>query len=381
MGLGTAVVLAAAACTGSEDPSGPGPRDSLPGALAVEIVASGLSDPLYLAAPPGDARLFVVEKAGRVRIVANGALVATPFLDLTAKVSKASEQGLLSIAFHPSYATNGLFYVYYTDGAGDTRLVRYRVSSDPNRADTATASLVLAVDQPFANHNGGHQMFGPDGMLYIGLGDGGSGGDPMRNGQNLGSLLGKLLRIDVNGVQPYAIPPDNPFVGQAGARGEVWAFGLRNPWRFAFDRWDGLLYIADVGQNRWEEINAVAINAAGVNYGWNVMEASECYNASSCDRTGLTLPVAEYGRADGCSVTGGFVYRGQRIPGLVGHYLYSDYCQGWLRSFRYEGGQVSEPREWPIGSVGQVQSFGEDATGELYILSKNGNVYWIITGG
>src|SRR3990172_10672719 len=337
MGLGTAVVLAAAACTRSEDPNGPGPGDSLPAALAVEIVASGLSDPLYLTAPPGDARLFVVEKTGRVRIIANGALMAAPFLDLTAQVSTGSEQGLLSIAFHPSYATNGLFYVYYTDAAGDTRSVRYRVSSDPNRADTASASLVLAVDQPFANHNGGHQMFGPDGMLYIGLGDGGSGGDPMRNGQSLGSLLGKLLRVDVNGVQPYAIPPDNPFVGQAGARGGVWAFGLRNPWRFAFDRWDGLLYIADVGQNRWAELNAVAINAAGVNYGWNVMEASECYDASSCDRTGLTLPVAEYGRADGCSVTGGFVYRGQRIPGLVGHYLYSDYCQGWLRSFRYEG--------------------------------------------
>jgi hypothetical protein len=344
----------------------------------VEIVAGGLSSPLYLTAPADDPRVFIVEQAGRIRIVENGQLLATPFMDITGRVLDGGERGLLSVAFHPAYASNGFFYVNYTDNAGHTRIERYAVSGDRNRADTTTAALVLTINQPYANHNGGHQLFGPDGMLWIGTGDGGSGGDPLGNGQNLNALLGKMLRIDVDGGNPYRIPPDNPFAGRTGARGEIWALGLRNPWRFAFDRVDDVLYIADVGQNQWEEVNAMPRGAAGVNYGWNVMEASQCYGAATCNPAGLTPPVLEYGHAEGCSVTGGVVYRGRRIPGIVGHYFYSDYCSGWLRSFRYRDGQVRDRREWDVGSLGQVQSFGEDAAGELYILSRNGNVYRLI---
>ncbi|MBI3981330.1 MAG: PQQ-dependent sugar dehydrogenase [Gemmatimonadetes bacterium] len=377
-----AVLLGATGCGGNPgDPGDPVPRDSLPATIAVEIVAGGLSSPLYLTAPSNDPRLFVVEQPGRIRIVENGQLRTAPFMDITGRVLDGGERGLLSVAFHPNYAANGFFYVNYTDNAGDTRVERYRVSADPYRGDTTTAMLVLAIDQPFANHNGGHQVFGPDGMLWIGTGDGGSGGDPQRNGQNLNALLGKMLRINVDAGSPYSIPPDNPFVGRTDARGEVWALGLRNPWRFAFDRVDDVLYIADVGQNQWEEVDAVSRTTAGVNYGWNVMEASQCFGSGMCNRTGLTLPVVEYGHSDGCSITGGVVYRGQRIPGLVGHYFYSDYCSGWLRSFRYQAGQVSDRREWSVGPLGQVQSFGEDAAGELYILSRNGNVYRLVPAG
>jgi len=358
-----------------------GPQEPLPDDIAVEVVASGLSSPLYLTAPSGDTRWFIVEQPGRIRIVENGQLLTTPFLNITSRVLSGGERGLLSVAFHPAYASNGFVYVNYTDTGGDTRVERYTLGADPNRLDTTTAQLILTVDQPFANHNGGHQMFGPDGMLYVALGDGGSGGDPQRHGQNLNSLLGKLLRLDVDAGTPYAVPADNPFAGQAGRRGEIWASGLRNPWRFAFDRVARTLYVADVGQSRWEEVNVVPQADAEINYGWNVLEGSECYGATTCDRTGLTLPVVEYSHADGCSVTGGLVYRGEAIPGLRGHYVYSDYCGGWLRSFRYQDGRVSDRHEWAVGSLGSVLSFGEDAAGELYILSANGNVYRIIAGG
>jgi glucose/arabinose dehydrogenase len=345
-------------------------------ALRLEVVASGLSSPVYLTAPANDPRLFVVEQPGRIRVVQNGQLLATPFIDLTARIASGGERGLLSVAFDPAYATNGSFYVNYTDRNGDTVVERYHVSSDPNRADPASAKQILFIAQPFANHNGGHQVFGPDGMLYIAMGDGGSGGDPQRNGQNRNSLLGKLLRIDVSRGDPYAIPADNPFVGQAGARGEVWAYGLRNPWRIWFDRTGRVLYVADVGQNQIEEVNAVTQSTAGVNYGWNVMEGGQCYNASSCNQTGLTLPVVTYSHAGGgCSVTGGIVYRGQAIPEIRGHYFYADYCAGWVRSFRLVNGAATDQREWAVGSVGSVTSFGEDATGEMYLLSSNGRVY------
>jgi hypothetical protein len=320
--------------------------------------------------------LFVVEQPGRIRIVQNGQLLATPFIDLTAKILSGGERGLLSMAFDPAYATNGFFYVNYTDRNGDTQVERYRVSSDPNRADPASAKQILFVRQPFANHNGGHIVFGPDGMLYIGMGDGGSGGDPQGNGQNRNALLGKLLRIDVARGDPYAIPSDNPLVGQTGARGEIWALGLRNPWRFWFDRTDRVLYVADVGQNQIEEVNAVDQAAKPINYGWNVMEGGQCYNTSNCTRTGLTLPVATYNHSGGaCSVTGGIVYRGQRIPAIQGHYFYADYCAGWVRSFRLVNGAVTAEQQWSLGSVGSVLSFGEDAAGEMYLLSANGSVY------
>jgi len=219
-------------------------------------------------------------------------------------------------------------------------------------------------------------VFGPDGKLYIGMGDGGSAGDPLGNGQNRATLLGDLLRIDVDGGDPYAIPPDNPFVGMAGLRGEIWAWGLRNPWRFSFDQKKGLIYIADVGQNAWEEIDVEDSRAAGLNYGWNIMEGLHRYSSGSL--TGLTLPVLEYGHAEGCSVTGGYVYQGNKVPVLTGMYLYADYCQGWIRSFRYEGGKAASLRAWNAVNIGHVLSFGQDSEGELYVLSDNGRVYEII---
>jgi hypothetical protein len=345
----------------------------------VQEVVSGLSDPLYLTAPAGDSRLFVVEQAGRIRIIRNGQLLQTPFLDIASRVSSGGERGLLSVAFHPSYSANGFFYVNFTDLSGNTRVERFTVSSNPDVALPGSSKLILTVTQPFANHNGGLNLFGPDGMLYIGLGDGGSAGDPQGNGQNRAALLGKILRIDVDRGDPYAIPSDNPFVAQPPARGEVWAFGLRNPWRFAFDRSAGLLYIADVGQNRFEEVNVVASNRAGVNYGWNVMEAASCFGSSTCSQQGLELPVLAYDHSGGaCSVTGGFVYRGTTLSDIAGHYFYSDYCAGFLRSFRYQNGAAVDQRTWDVGSIGSITSFGEDAAGELYLTSSNGRVYRLV---
>lgn len=355
------------------EPAAPAPAAQ----LALEPVASGLADPLYLTAPPSDPRLFIVEQAGRIRIVAGGGLLSTPFLDIVDRVTSGGERGLLSVAFHPGYAANGLFYVNYTDLNGDTRVERYQVSGDPNVADPTSAKLMLAVAQPYPNHNGGHILFGPDGMLYIGMGDGGSGGDPHGYGQSLTTLLGKLLRIDVDGGD-YAIPPDNPFVGAAGTRGEIWAYGLRNPWRIAFDRAAGLLYVADVGQNLWEEVSVVPASRGGLNYGWNIMEGAHCYTNPGCLSGGLVVPALEYGHADGCSITGGVVYRGSRSPALAGHYFYSDYCQGWLKSFTYAGGRVAGRRTWDVAGLGNVLSFGEDAAGDVYVLSANGNVWRIV---
>jgi glucose/arabinose dehydrogenase len=368
------ILLLAGAC--SESPTdnredGGGTLDSL--TLRLQTVASGFASPVYLTSPPGDARLFVVEQPGRIRIIRNGQVLSRPFLDITARVGSGGERGLLGLAFHPDYASNGFFFVNFTDRNGDTRVERFRVSANPDSADAATARLIIGQAQPFANHNGGEIMFGPDGRLYIGLGDGGSGGDPQNNGQNRNTLLGKILRIDVNGAEPYVIPPDNPFAGQASARGEIWAWGLRNPWRFAFDRVAGMMYIADVGQNAYEEINVAPAAQGGLNYGWRIMEARHCYDAGSCNMGGLTQPVLEYGHGDGCSVTGGFVYRGTRMPDVVGHYFYSDYCSGWVRSFRWANGNVTQQRDWAL-DAGSVLSFGEDAGGELYLLTAAGTV-------
>jgi hypothetical protein len=370
------VLLFLAACS-----DGPGRTVDPPGDTSIRLqeVAGGLGNPVHLTAPRSDARLFIVEQAGRIRVVENGALLPTPFLDITDRVSSGGERGLLSMAFHPSYAANGFFYVNYTDRNGDTRIERYRVGADRNRADPASAKLILGVAQQFPNHNGGLVVFGPDGKLYVGMGDGGSGGDPQGHGQNRATLLGDILRIDVDAGDPYGIPADNPYVGQSASRGEIWASGVRNPWRFSFDREAGLLYVADVGQSALEEINVVPAGSGGLNYGWNVMEGSRCYRpAEGCTRTGLVVPVLEYGHAEGCSVTGGYVYRGSRIPALRGHYFYSDYCRGWIRSFRHQGGQALDQREWEVGDVGNVLSFGEDAAGELYVLSTNGRVYRIV---
>lgn len=373
-----ALLLLAAACNGARA-SDPDPPPTSTGVRLVEV-ARGLDSPLYVASPPGDARLFVVEQAGKIRIIQNGNVLSAPFLDVAAKITSGGERGLLSVAFHPSYATNGLFYVYYTDLNGDTKVERYHAAPGANVADAASGQPVLAVAQPFANHNGGLLMFGPDGKLYVGLGDGGSGGDPQGNGQNPAALLGKILRLDVNTAQPYAIPADNPFAGQAGKRGEIWITGVRNPWRFAFDRETGLLYIADVGQNQWEEINVLPAGTGGQNLGWNLMEGMHCYGTSTCVQQGLTLPVAEYSHADGCSITGGFVYRGSAVPAVRGHYFYSDYCRGWLRSFRWTGTAVADARQWDVGDLGSVTSFGEDAAHELYVTTSNGRVLKLAAG-
>ena len=267
----------------------------------------------------------------------------------------------------------------FTDLAGNTRVERFAVSPDSSAADVSSAKLILGVGQPFSNHNGGLVAFGPDGMLYIGLGDGGSGGDPLAHGQNTGTLLGSLLRIDVDGGDPYAVPVDNPFIGQA-ARDEIWGYGLRNPWRFSFDAVGGALYVADVGQNQWEEVNVVDRDQAGLNYGWNTMEGAHCFGSSTCSEQGLVLPAIEYSHSDGCSVTGGFVYRGSALPQLTGHYFYSDYCDGWLRSFRFSNGSIQDETEWDVGAVGQVLSFGQDRDGELYVLAAAGRVYRISGG-
>jgi glucose/arabinose dehydrogenase len=241
-------------------------------------------------------------------------------------------------------------------------------------ADPTSAKTVLSVEQPFSNHNGGLITFGPDGMLYVGLGDGGSGGDPLNSGQDVGTLLGSILRIDVNAGDPYAIPADNPFVNDPAARDEIWAYGLRNPWRFAFDREADVLFVADVGQNSWEEVNAVPASAGALNFGWRLMEGNHCFNPPSCSPNGLVRPVVEYDHDDGCSITGGFVYRGAAIPSIRGHYFYSDFCSGWLRSFAIAGGQATDHTDWDVGRVGNVVSFGEDATGELYVVVQDGRV-------
>jgi len=373
--------LAAAVAFGLACGSSSPPAEMGTSGLVATPVVSGLSSPVWLTAPPGDPRLFVVEQRGTIRIVKGDALLPEPFLDLRSAVASGGERGLLSLAFHPDYAANGRFYVDYTDPQGDTRVVAYRASaSDPDRADPASGDTILAVDQPYSNHNGGLVTFGPDGMLYVGLGDGGSGGDPRGNGQNRGTLLGAILRLDVDAATPYRVPPDNPFLDYAGLRGEIWAWGLRNPWRFAFDPTSGLLYIADVGQSDWEEIDAEPARSGGLNYGWNVMEGRHCYGSSTCDEQGLVQPILEYGHDEGCSITGGFVYRGGAMPDLQGAYFYSDYCSGWLRSLRYDGTAIGEERSWDVGSLGQVLSFGEDAAGELYVLSANGTVYRLDPG-
>lgn len=356
--------------------------------IAVTRVAGGLAWPVWVAAPPGDAqRLFIVQQGGLVRILKDGALLPAPFLDLGALVTpgldQGSEQGLLGLAFDPQYAANGRFYVDYTDAAGRTVIARYTVAAgDPDRADPASATPLLTIDQPFANHNGGTVAFSPrDGYLYVGMGDGGSAGDPGNRAQDTGTLLGKLLRLDVSGAG-YAIPPDNPFAAPGGARDEIWASGLRNPYRFSFDPLGGDLYIGDVGQDDWEEIDWQAGNApGGRNYGWRRMEGTHCYDPlSGCNDGSLVLPVYEYSHAAGCSVTGGAVYRGAALPALQGTYFFSDYCTARLRSFKMAGGVIADFQEWPlsvvpgtgVATVGAIAAIAPDGVGELYIVDRTG---------
>jgi glucose/arabinose dehydrogenase len=378
LGLSLGVAVGSSACSSTPEPSlpeGTGAR--------LQQVASGLGVPLYLTAPPADVnRLFIVEQTGTIRIVKDGTLLPTAFLDIRAQVSAGGEQGLLGLAFYPDYAATGRFVVHYTDTAGDTRLSSFRVSIDPDVADATSEQVILTADQPFSNHNGGQVTFGPDGFLYLGLGDGGSSGDPQGRGQDLSDLLGSILRIDVQSEMSYTVPVDNPFVAQADARPEVWSYGLRNPWRFSFDRATGDLYIADVGQDRFEEIDvapAAEGSGKGANYGWNLMEGAHCLSGGQCDQTGLTLPTLEYNHSQGCSVTGGYVYRGAAMPMLQGVYFYGDFCRGWVRSFRFAGGVAMEETEWPtLRPGGLITSLGEDAAGELYVLNAGGSVFKVV---
>ena len=347
--------------------------------LALEpVIEGGLTRPAYLT-HAGDDRLFVVEQPGRIRIIAGGQLLDRPFLDIANKVTTdGNEQGLLSVAFHPDYQTNGQFFVNYTrprDGA--TLIERYTVSKDdPDRADDQSGKVILTIAQPEANHNGGLIKFGPDGYLYIGMGDGGGAGDrhgAIGNGQDLNSLLGKMLRIDVTQQDTYAIPAANPLGN------EIWAYGLRNPWRFSFDRSTGDLYIADVGQNAYEEVNFQSgTSAGGENYGWRIMEGSHCFNPQEgCDQSGLVLPIAEYSHAEGgCSVTGGYVYRGSKYPALQGSYFFGDYCSGIIWSVQREGDQWEMARR--LEADKRISSFGEDVNGELYVIDHGGAVYQLV---
>ncbi|MCS6926765.1 MAG: PQQ-dependent sugar dehydrogenase, partial [Candidatus Binatia bacterium] len=327
----------------------------------------------------GSGRLFVVEQEGRVRQLHAGVPVSLPLLDIAERVSCCGERGLLSVAFPPQFSQKRYFYVNYTDTRGDTVVARYFLAATSDRADPQSEEIILTVAQPFANHNGGQLAFGPDGFLYIGMGDGGGSGDPQNNAQNPATLLGKLLRIDVESARaPYAIPPTNPFVTTAGHRPEIWALGLRNPWRFAFDRQTGDLYIADVGQNAYEEVDfQPGTSKGGENYGWNIMEGTHCFRSRSCDQRGLVLPVAEYDHAQGCSITGGMVYRGRRFPRLQGLYFYADYCSGRLWGLRRDGSgwQTALLLDTPYA----ITSFGEDEGGELYLADyATGDIYLLI---
>ncbi|MEX2467170.1 MAG: PQQ-dependent sugar dehydrogenase [Gemmatimonadota bacterium] len=353
--------------------------------ITLELVADGLDAPVFVTTAPGDdRRLFVVEQGGLVRVVRDGQLLSEPFLDLTTLVSFSGEQGLLGLAFHPLYGFNGWFFVNYTDTNGDTRIVRFSVSSDPDRADPDSGLEILFVSQPFSNHNGGMLAFGPDdGWLYIGLGDGGGSGDPGDNAQDLGTLLGSMLRIAVDEpAEPYRIPADNPFLDVSTVRPEIWAYGLRNPWGFSFDPLTGDLYIADVGQDAWEEVSVQpGGSAGGENYGWPIMEGNDCFRPSAgCNTVGLVRPVFEYGHDQGCSITGGYVYRGSAIPELEGRYLFADFCAGWIRSFVLDGGVARDLQDHSdeLDTGGNVTSFGRDNAGELYVVARSGEVYRIV---
>jgi glucose/arabinose dehydrogenase len=343
--------------------------------VKLAVVADKLDEPLGMAVAPGDPakRLFIVEKSGAIRVLKDGKILAEPYLDLKARVSRGSEQGLLGLAFHGKFTTNGRLFVNYTDKDGDTRIVELTVASPAaDRATIASERELLFVDQPYANHNGGHLVMTPEGWLLVGLGDGGSAGDPRGNARNKKTLLGKMFRLD----------PDTTV---DALRTRILAQGVRNPWRYAIDRSTGELYIGDVGQNLWEEVDVVPLAAlAGKDFGWNVMEGFHCFRTTNCNQDGLTPPVVEYGHEAGCSITGGVVYRGKAIPLLSGAYFYADYCTALLRSFRFtRDGGVTDHWDWkkaldPKSRLAQIASFGEDENGEVYIIGLGGTIWKLV---
>lgn len=351
--------------------------------LRLEKLVDGLDNPVQMVDPnDGTGRFFIVEKPGKILILKDGKVADQPFLDIANQVSTGSEQGLLSMALHPDFAKNGEFFIDYTDAKGNTQVERWNVSkTDANAADPSSKKTILTVQQPYSNHNGGLLLFGPDGMLYIGLGDGGSEGDPLHNGQNLDTLLSKILRVDVDtttGDLAYGIPKDNPFVNKSDTRPETWVWGLRNPWRFSFDKKTGDLLIGDVGQDEYEEADLAPAGKGGFNFGWSTMEADSCYKASSCDQQGLTKPFFFYSHQDGgCSITGGYVYRGSKIQGLDGTYLAADYCSGLLWQVHPDG-KGGWTVDEPISTGTTPSSFAEDASGELYLIDLQGAIYKII---
>lgn len=376
-------------CSGNgsdQDSLAPLPQSN---SLRLQPITTSLSSPVFMTAPPGDStRLFIVQQGGLIRIfdVVGGSLLTTAFLNISSLLSTGGERGLLGMAFDSDYDTNRQFYVFYTNTAGNIVIARYlRNATDLDLADSSSATTILTVAHPnFSNHNGGMLAFGPDACLYVGVGDGGGGGDPNNNGQNPFSFLGKLLRLDPDGTGgACGNGIINPFFLGGGAQ-QVWSLGLRNPWRFSFDRDTDDLYIGDVGQGAREEIDvAVAPNAGRqANYGWRLMEGFLCFNPSmNCNSGGLTLPVLDYPHSSGaCSVTGGYVYRGSAKRDLRGTYFYADFCAGFVRSFRYQNGQPTEQTEWPLLSPpgGSVTSFGEDAEGELYVMTQGGGLFKFI---
>ena len=385
----TVIPTASPTATGQPAPSGSPspaatptaqPTRALPFRLAVEPFADGFGALTFVTnAGDGTSNLYAVEQRGVIsRIAADGTVDQKPFLDITDRIACCEERGLLGLAFHPGFAQNHRFFVDYTDLAGNTVVSEFGLAPD-GYGDPESERRLFGIEQPFANHNGGMLAFGSDGYLYIGTGDGGSGGDPMGNGQNTATLLGKILRIDIDSGNPYAIPEGNPFpVGNgAGAMPEIWDYGMRNPWRFSFDRTTGVLWIGDVGQGDYEEVDAEPVGVGGRNYGWNTMEGRHCYAAASCDENGLTLPVTEYSHLVGCSIIGGYVYRGQAYPALVGQYVFSDYCSGNLWAINaadaLASGSVNmtEYGNAPINPTG----FGQDETGELYLVNGAGQIF------
>jgi len=356
-------------------PVGPSPAGD---AIGLEVVADLLDSPVDVAtAGDGTGRIFVVEQGGTIRVVADDRLAEDPFLDISDRLTSGGERGLLGLAFHPDFPTDPRFFVDYTDIRGDTVIASFTVDpATPNVADPSSELILLTIEQPYANHNGGAVVFGPDGMLYVGMGDGGSGGDPEGNGQRLDTLLGKILRIDVRGpdataAEPYAVPEDNPYVGTADALPEIWLTGLRNPWRIRFDAPTRDLWIGDVGQGAWEEVDVIRAGAAGQNLGWNTMEGSHCFVTDPCETAGLTLPVAEYDHDSGCSIVGGIVAHDAAVPALDGRYLFSDYCSGTFWTIDPTSDDLQDPE--PVLESGRgISAISLDEDGSILVTDLDG---------